>query len=204
MAETQFIVLSKKPYRESALLLSGLSPDYGKLDLVAHGAQKVSAKEFPVADLFRELEVEFDEAKNSELHTLKNAELAVDFSALAEQPKHYMFAGMLAAFLLRNSAPGVGFPFTYDALRSVLFQLAQAEGTEGVWSMLQCSVVFKTTFLYENGLLPETVSEKQNVLLENLVAAGIENSPLPECPDAYWSTLHNWLNQLLDYHQLAR
>ncbi len=204
MAETQFIVLSKKPYRESALLLSGISPDYGKLDLVSHGALKVSAKDFSVIDLYRELEIDFDESRNSELHTLKRAELAVDFSILAEQPRHYMFAGKLAAFLLRNSAPGAGLPFTYDALRSVLFQLVHPSGTSGCWTLLQCSVIFKITFLYENGLLPETVNRRQNEFLENLVAAGIENSPLPECGTEYWQTLHNWLNQLLDFHNLTR
>ncbi len=203
MPETQFIILSKKPYKESALLLSGFSPDYGRLDLVAHGAQKVSATDFPVADIFRELDIELTEAKNSELHTLKSAELSMDFSSLAENSRHYIYAGKLASFILRNSAPGVAMPFTYDTLRSVLFQLSRKDGEEA-WSMLQCSAVFKTAFLYENGLLPETMNARQNDFLENMVAAGIENAPLPQCPENYWHTLHNWLNQLLEYHGISR
>ena len=42
MISTQMIVLAKQPYRENALLLSGISPDYGKLNLVANGAQQLS------------------------------------------------------------------------------------------------------------------------------------------------------------------
>ncbi|UKI33313.1 MAG: recombination protein O N-terminal domain-containing protein [Lentisphaeria bacterium] len=61
VVSTQLIVLSKQSYRESSLLLAGLSPDCGRLSLVANGAQKLSAKNFPAVDLFRELEVEFDD-----------------------------------------------------------------------------------------------------------------------------------------------
>ena len=49
----QFIILDKRPYRENALITSGISPDYGKVSFVVHGAQKLSEKSFPIADLFR-------------------------------------------------------------------------------------------------------------------------------------------------------
>ena len=84
MISTQIIVLAKQPYRENALLLSGLSPDYGKLNLVANGAQQLSEKKFPAADLFRELDVEFNEEGASDLFTAKQLELATAFDALAD------------------------------------------------------------------------------------------------------------------------
>ncbi len=204
MLSTQYMVLARHPYRESALLLSGISPDCGKLDLVAHGAQKVSGRDFPVVDLFRVLAVEYDRSEKSELGTLRRAELEEDFSALAEQPKHFLFAGKVGHFLLRNSMPDAPLPFTFDALRSIFSQLALPPETAGAWNMTQCSVVLKCTYLYENGLLPEAVSEKQNEFLENLVAAGIENAPLPACPETYWTPLNQWLNSLLDFHHLVR
>ena len=83
MVSTQLIVLSKQPYKENALLLGGLSPDYGRVSLVANGAQKLSAKDFPAADLFRELEVEFDDSGNSDLHTAKKLELLFNFDRIA-------------------------------------------------------------------------------------------------------------------------
>ena len=64
--------------------------------------------------------------------------------------------------------------------------------------------MLKITYLYENGLLPEAASPEQSDFLEQLVAAGIEDSPLPECRPDYWKTLNGWLSSLLDYHKLAR
>ncbi len=204
MTATQMIVLARQPYKEHALLLTGLSPDYGRLALVANGALRLSEKKFPAADLFRELEVEFDENGASDLHTAKQLELATAFDSIAETPRHYQFAGRIGSFLLKNAVPGVPQPYTYDALRSILIQLAIREDVPGKWTLEQSAVVLKTTYLYENGLLPEAASAEQNDFLENLVAAGVENSALPEVADNYWKSLNCWLNSLLEYHKLQR
>lgn len=194
-----FIVLDKLPYRESALLLRGVSPDYGRISFILHGAQ--TAKR-PAADLYRELEIEFeDREKLQELYTAKKAETLTDFSPLAEHHKSFLMAGKIAAFLLGNMASGVAQPYTYDSLRSVFANLALT-GSGGEWSLVQCSVVIKTAFLYENGMLPEGASMEQNEFLENLVAAGIDNSPLPEYPEKYYEAINSWLNSLIQYHQL--
>ncbi len=203
LVSTQLIVLSKRPFRESSLLLSGLSPDCGRLDLVANGAQKLSAKSFPAVDLFRELEVEFDDAGGSDLRTARRMEIAAEFDAVAENPRHFRMAGRIGSFLLKNAVPNVPLPYTYDALRSVLRRLSAPAGEEG-WSLVQCSVVLKTAYLYENGLLPEGSDPRQNDFLENLVAAGIENAALPACRPDYWKTVNEWLSSLLDFHHLAR
>jgi len=202
IVSSQFIVLAKSPYRESALLLNGASPDYGRLSLVLHGAQKSSGGTLPAADLYRELEVEFKEEENSTLHTANSVELMTSFDAIADNTRAYLMAGKIGAFLHRNLPPGVPQPYTYDALRSTLANLAGA--VEDPWSLEQCAVVIKTAYLYENGLLPEGASEKQRDFLENLVAAGIDCSELPECAPDYWHKLNVWLNTLLEYHQLAR
>jgi recombinational DNA repair protein (RecF pathway) len=197
----QFIVLDKTPYRESALLLRGISPDYGRISFILHGAQ--SGKK-PLADIFRELEIEFeDREKVQELYTAKKAEVLTDFSPLAEHHKSFVMAGRIAAFLLNNMSAGIAQPYTYDTLRSVLANLALA-GSGSEWTLVQCAVVIKTAFLYENGMLPEGTSAAQNEFLENLVASGIDNSPLPECPAKYYDAVNSWLNSLIQYHQLKR
>ncbi len=204
MVATQMIVLSKQPYRESALLLAGISPDCGKLSLVAHGAQKLSETKFPAADLFRELDVEFDDAGASELRTAKRLELVTGFDALADRPRHFQLAGRIGSFLLKNAAPELPLPYTYDALRGVLFQLCRGDDEPDRWTMEQCAVVIRITYLYENGLLPEPSEGEQAEFQEKLVAAGVENSPLPSCPAAYWKTLNQWLAGLCEYHKLYK
>ena len=190
IASSQFIVLAKRPYRESALLLDGASPDYGRLSLVLHGGQKSSGGAFPAADLYRELEVEFREDEKSTLHTAGSVELLTSFDAVAEDTRAYLMAGRIASFLLKNLPQGIPQPSGQDG--------------EGEWSLEQCAVVLKTAYLYENGLLPEGSGEQQRNFLENLVAAGIDNSELPSCDPGYWRRLNLWLNALLDYHQLSR
>ena len=200
MTVTSFIVLEKRPCRETALLLRGVSPDLGRIGFVLHGGQ---SGRHPAADLFRELEVEFDEtAGNGDVFTAGKMEPLLDFSPLAESPRNYRMAGKIAAFLLNNMPPAVAQPYTYDTLRSVLANLAL--GSESSWSLVQCAVVIKTAFLYENGMLPEGSDGAQGEFLENLVASGIDNSPLPECSPEYFDRLNEWLNSLIVYHQLKK
>lgn len=204
---TQLLVLVKRPYRETALLLDGISPDCGKLSLVLHGGQKFSGKSFPAADLYRELDVEFNDDDRSTLHTATRAEIIADFGTLAESPRNFALAGKISAFLLKNMQPDLPQPYTYDSFKSVLSRLAGQGGGEydtAPWTLEQCAVVIKTAYLYENGLLPEARSEQQNDFLENLVASGIDNSPLPECAPQYWGALNKWLDSLLKFHQLSK
>jgi len=199
-----FIILGKRPYKEAGLLLRGVSPDYGRISFILFGGQSLS-KSAPQADIFREVEVEFDDdGSGKELFTARKMETLLDFSPLAENSRNYRMAGRIGAFLLNNMPPGDVQLHSYEALRSVLSNLAGLECGHPCWSLIQCSVVLKSAFLYENGMLPEAFSIEQNEFLENLVASGVDNSPLPECPESYWEQLNNWLNELIVFHQLKK
>lgn len=199
-----FIILDKRPYKEAALLLRGISPDYGRISFILHGGQSMS-KGAPQADIFREVEVEFeDDGSGKELFTAKKMETLLDFSGIADDQRAYRMAGRIAAFLLNNMPPGDIQLHTYEAARSVFANLAKIDCGHDLWSLVQCSVVLKSAFLYENGMLPESSQAEQNEFLENLVASGVDNSPLPECPEKYWDTLNNWLNELISFHQLKK
>lgn len=199
--ETDCIILSKQPYRESALLAGAISPDAGRLDFVAHGAQSVSGKKFPVIDLFQELSIEYSSSEKSSLGTLVSAELKRDFSGLAEHPRHLLFAGKIARFLLDNTQPDLPLPLTFDTFEHVLSHLTGQE--EIPWSLTQAAVLFKAVFLYENGLLPEAEGSRGE-FLEQLMDAGINNDPLPDCRPEYWTTLNGWLDRLIAYHHLKK
>lgn len=199
-----FIVLDKRPCREAALFLRGVSPDYGRIAFILHGGQSMS-KGAPGADIFREVEVEFeDDGSGRESFSAKKMETVLDFSGLADDPRNYRMAGKISAFLLDNMPPGDVQLHTYEALRSVMMNLSRMDVGHELWSLIQCSVVIKSAFLYENGMLPEAVSPAQNEFLENLVASGVDNSPLPECQDSYWEKMNEWLNALIAFHQLKK
>ncbi len=199
-----FIILEKKPYREAGLILRGLSPDYGKISLILHGGQSLS-KSAPLADIFREVEVEFeDDGTGRDLFTARRVETIQDYSAVAENSRNYRMAVKIAAFLLDNTPPGDIQLHTYEALKAVLSNLAGTVTEHPPWSLIQCSVVIKSTFLCENGMLPEGVSQQQNEFMEILVASGMDNAALPECNEEYWSRLNSWLNELISLHRLKK
>ena len=118
ITSTPLIVLSKSPFRESSLIVAGISPDYGKLQIVCNGALKVTGSNFPVVDLFRELNVEFTESK-SNLKNVRDVELLSAFDKLADIPVNYRLAGKMGAFLLANIKEDLPLPYTYDSFRSV-------------------------------------------------------------------------------------
>ena len=200
---TPVIVLSRHPYQESAFIVVGISPDYGKFQMVCHGAQKVSGKAFPKVDLFRELTVEFTES-DSRLRNVRGMELTASFDEIADIPVNCRLAGKMAAFLLDNLNGELPMPYTYDSFKSVLSHLARQTPEESRWSPMQCAVVFKTAFLYEGGLLPRSTDERNNTFLENIVAAGVDNSELPRCPEAYWGQLNAWLSSLMEINGLRK
>lgn len=204
IVNTQFIVLEKHPYRESALLLKGLSPDYGRIGFVAHRAQKITDNAFTGVDLYRELNIEFKDDRPGDLFTADKIELLNDFSDVAESSLYYKTAARIGRFLMRNAAENIPLPYTYDAASSVFRHLADKVQDCQRWTLVQCAVVMKVAFLYENGMLPEGANESQNDFLENLVAAGIDGSELPACPEQYWSQLNNWMNSLLEINHLER
>ncbi len=199
IATTSVIILDKHPCRESALVLRGISPDYGKIALMLHRAESAAG---PAVDKFREVEVEFKDDAPGDIFTADRIETLTDFSGVADAVKNFAMAERIANFLLKNLPDNLPQPYTYDTLRSVLSQLAG--NAENAWTLEQCAVVIKCAYLYENGLLPEGSTPQQAEFLENLVAAGIDNSDLPRCAESYWHQLNLWLNNLLDYQHLAR
>ena len=110
----------------------------------------------------------------------------------------------MAAFLLANIKEDLPMPYTYDSFSSVLKHLSGTMPEEERWTPMQCAVVLKTAFLCENGLLPQNTDEKSTAFLENVVAAGIDNSALPRCPQEYWAKLNDWLGMVIDLNGLRK
>ena len=203
ITSTPLIVLNRTPYRESSLIVTGISPDYGKLQIVCNGAMKISGTNFPMVDLFRELSVEFTESKSS-LKNAREVELLSAFDKLADFPVNYRLAGKMSAFLLHNIEEELPLPYTYDSFRSVLSHLSCESPEEERWTPMQCAVVLKTAYLCESGLLPQSQDERSSAFLENVVAAGIDNSALPKCPQNYWAQLNDWLGSIMDINGLRK
>ena len=56
-----FIPLAKTPFNDSDIIFRGLTPDYGKVSMLVRRAGQISRTSYPVADIFRELDIEFND-----------------------------------------------------------------------------------------------------------------------------------------------
>ncbi len=203
MTSTELIVLRKTPYKESSLIISGLSPDYGRLDFMIRGARKFSKKKFPSVDLFREIHVEFQKRKDG-LQTLYNTELVTHFDAIASIPDNYMKACQLAAFVLKNSKPMMNANDFYKAVKNAFDALSKGPLTLP-WIDLPKLVYFR-----ENGLLPEALDghranaskEEQKKLLQDIIDFAVGQREKPEFSRGYWKKLSDWIKSMSIYHNM--
>lgn len=208
--QSEFIVLRKIPYRENALVLSGISPDFGKLEVIAYGAAGSSKpNSFPVADIYRVLGVNLKdndlEQGKTGLLTAKELELLEDFPDLPRKLDNLKFLGKIGGFLLRNTVFESPLPLVYDALRSLLRILSNSGE---VWSQREAAIAIKLTFLYENGLLPEPenmsacAAGKIMTLYEKIIECAVDAEPLPRLSAEYYLQLDSYLNTLITCNQL--
>ena len=204
MAEkTFYIILRKIPYQESSLIVSGLSPDFGRLDFLLKGARGTGAKKFPYAELFRELVIEFRPPRlhsSGTLCTLTAHEPAEAFDAIAARTENYLAMCDYAAFLLKHTKPMLEAPETFHALETLLFRLTTAENPEFPLAAA------KLMFLHESGFVPE-ISGTNNLRREQLLESLLEYArdrrlPEPALSADYRQKLMQWIRELCEYHDL--
>lgn len=197
MNRTALIVLRKTPYRETSLIVAGITPESGRLDMVVKGAKKLSAKTFPAVDLFREIDVEINPGQKG-LHSVYSADLISNHDNIASFHKNYLAACDIAAFVLRNSQPYVSSPALYLAVKHVFSLLSEKEMS------LPFPSLIRLTYLDEQGLLPEVpANDPFKIQLQaQLLEAALGNNELPDINRDYWLKLSDWIDGLCRFHEL--
>lgn len=182
--------------------MSGLSPDYGRIDFLIKGARKLGKKNFPVVDLFREIQLEFDHRKDG-LQSVYSAELVSQFDNIALNSDNFIAACKLCSFIVYNSRPMMESKELYCALKNC-FQGLSGEHQDVPW----CSLV-KLIYIYENGFLPDigphsNHSESEQELLAKLLEAAVGRVFPPLLSKDYWQKLSLWIDELCRYHNLEK
>lgn len=197
--QTTCIVLRQTPFQESGLIVSGLSPDAGRLDFLIKGARSCGKKKFPELGLFRELSLKYRAPDHrSTLFSVREPELLTVFDSVSLHTENYFAACELAAFLTANTRPLLESGQSYRALRTLLTHYSAEDGAEP-WQML-----VKLAFLNENGLIPEPERESEEELLAHLLAASQGEENPPELPQEYRDRLIRWTDRLLQHHGFRR
>ena len=194
---TDYIILRKICFQESSLVVSGISPEFGRLDFLLKGARSSGAKKFPYAGLFRELTVEFrDSPSGNGLFHLKSRELKCCFDAIAEYPENYIMLCSWVQFLLKHTRPMLELEQTYRALRLALARLSSTSG--GEFQLAAAELVF----LRESGWIPEVPAEDLQRIgaLEKILSYALDPAfPEPEFTPDYRSRLIRWVHALRRY-----
>lgn len=204
MAEkTTYIILRKIPFQDSSLIVSGLSPEFGRLDFLLRGVRGTGAKKFPYAELFRELAIEFRPPKLHSPGTMCNLtshELIASFDSIALRIENYLRMCAYAAFLLKHTKPMLEIPGTCRALEVLLSRLTVE--TEPDFPVAAA----KLMFLQESGFVPEAMGTggfRREQILDSLLEYAVNpECPAPDLTEEYRRKLIRWINELCDYHDL--
>ncbi len=196
---TSFLVLRKTPYQESSLIVAGVSPE-GQVHFLVRGARKLSRKQFPVADLFRVLDVQYNVGR-SDLHTWRIADVAEDYAEVARDPTTYQAAVWLARFALANFPHTVPQPSGFQAMVKALERLAKAAGTESAGSVAAVARIgVSLVFLAENGLLPHYPEDAQRESRRKLLLKmALGRHPVPKLKPEDYDRLEQWTHALLHH-----
>jgi DNA repair protein RecO len=201
--KTQVIILRKTPYKETSLIVSSLSPHYGRLDFVLKGELKITKKKSPTFDLFREVEIEFKD-KDSDLQTPSSINLLTSFDNISFYPKKFAIACKIAIFIMKNTFSNISCKNCYLSLKNILTKLSSNS------EILYPETLIKLEYLNENGLLPSSFSNsdniessKQNKFIELLLKYSKgEIETLPSLNEEYWKKFNGWIVNLSRYHHL--
>jgi len=198
---SEIIVLRATPIKEADLIVSGLSPDFGKLELVAYRARKTGDREFPVLDVFRKLQVGFEPPKSEgTLAVLKEASPLEIYENLPRKIENLEFASGMGRFLTLNTVENSPLPMVFDVFGNVL----RALSGQVAWTNAQSGMLFKLAFLYENGMLPDvsTLPPAEQTRLERvydaLMECALSGEPVPaSLPEEYQSQLSRYLSGVI-------
>lgn len=197
LLHTDYLILRKTPFQESSLIVSGLSPAYGRLDFLLKGARSAGRKKFPAAGLFRELAVSFrDRTRSGALLYPVTRELKRTHDAIADRPDNYLLLCAYAQFLLRHIRPMTELPLTYRALALALDRLAAPDG-----NAFQAAAA-ELVFLRECGLVPDAPQDdpRRSKALEQFLAYALApDAPAPGFTAAYRAKLTAWVHSLRNY-----
>lgn len=189
MAVSELIILRKQPYKESSLLVSGLSGEFGRFDFIAKGAEKISKKKFPAIDLFRIVAIDFNPDRDT-LQSIYKAEMVENFDAVAESSSSFREACSIASFVLKNTKPHMHCDLLFRAVRTAFSRLCAAYGK------FPCLALVKLAYLDENGLLPEYDKNIERLL--SVAQGKSDDTGLKD--DESVRKIAQWLDSLCVYH----
>ena len=185
--KTRYMILRKTPFRDTSLVVAGISADHGRLDFVLKGARAIGKKQCPAADVFREFQLEFRPARRAEsMPTLVSMDLAASHDGIAQSMDCYLAACSFAAETLRRAQPMLEMPLAWQSFSVMLTRMERTLSPKIPLMLARLAV------LREHGMLSDVVPYPDLVapLFHCAVDAGV---PLPEIDETALNRIDSWV-----------
>ena len=185
--KTRYMILRKTPFRDTSLVVAGISADYGRLDFVLKGARAIGKKQFPTADGFREFLLEFRPSRRAEsMPTLVSLDLTASHDGIAQSMDCYLAACSFAAETLRRAQPMLEMPLTWQAFSVMLTRMEQTLSPQIPLMLARLAV------LREHGLLSGVVPFPE--LAAPLFRCAVDAAaPWPEVDETTLNRISGWI-----------
>ena len=186
--ETELLILKTVNYGESSLILNCLSPDIGRLSVLAKGAKKISKKSFPQIGLFRTYKAILSTSKQGDMYHLKSLDMISHNDRLASTPSLLEFSGSISRFSLSGNFENVPCPVYYHILNDCLQKIETNDIPINAWI---CRLII--IYLMEQGLFPDIkISEQQRTIINQLIDKNSKGMETLDLKEDQWRELKNW------------
>ena len=185
--KTRYMILRKTPFRDTSLVVAGVSADYGRLDFVLKGARAIGKKQFPTADVFREFLLEFRPSRRPEsMPSLVSLDLTSSHDGIAQSMDCYLAACAFAAETLRRAQPMLEMPLAWQAFSVMLTRMERSLSPHIPLMLARLAV------LREHGMLSDVVPYPD--LLAPLFRCSVDaDAPWPEIDETALNRIDGWV-----------
>ncbi len=185
--KTRYMILRKTPFRDTSLVVAGISADHGRLDFVLKGARAIGKKQFPTADVFREFLIEFRPSRRAEsMPTLVSMDLLASHDGIAQSMDCYLAACSFAAETLRRAQPMLEMPLSWQAFSVMLTRMERTLSPKIPLMLARLAV------LREHGMLSD-VMPYPDLLPPIFRCAVDDDAPWPEIDETALNRIDGWI-----------
>ena len=194
--KTKYMILRKTPFRDTSLVVAGISADYGRLDFVLKGARAIGKKQFPTADVFREFLIEFRPSRRADsMPSLVSMDLLASHDDIAQSMDCYLAACSFAAETLRRAQPMLEMPLAWQAFSVMLTRMERTLSPKIPVMLARLAV------LHEHGFLSGIVPFPE--LIASLFRCAVEaDAPWPETDETALNRIDSWIETRCRMHSL--
>ena len=185
--KTRYLILRKTPFRDTSLVVAGISAEHGRLDFVLKGARAIGKKQFPTADVFREFLLEFRPSRRAEsMPTVISLDLTAAHDGIVQSMDCYLAACSFAAETLRRAQPMLEMPLAWQAFSVMLTRMEQTLSPQIPLMLARLAV------LREHGLLSGVVPFPE--LVAPLFRCAVDASaPWPDPDETALNRMDGWI-----------